>query len=127
MIHKIRLISGFFYLLRGHFARQLMNDRCDHLKMSQLLCADISKKGFQLRVRHGIALTQVSQRRAQLSVRASVLTNNKFCQRRVWIFDIYGILQLLFVLKHFSVLRPTAAIPRPRILYPGVVFHAKHI
>lgn len=50
----------------------------DHFKMCQFFGADVGEQSFELRIRHGIALAQVAQRRAHLSIRAAVLTDDDF-------------------------------------------------
>ena len=40
VVDKVRLEPSLLDLLLGQIARKLVNDRADHLEMSQLLCAD---------------------------------------------------------------------------------------
>lgn len=72
VVHEVGLVSGLFDLLGRHVARELVDDRADHLKVSQLLSADIGQQPLELRTGHGIALAEVAQRRPQLSIRAPV-------------------------------------------------------
>ena len=61
---------------------------------------DICEQTFKLRVRHAVALTEISERCSQLAIRTSVLSDYKFCESRVGICYLDRILQLFLINKH---------------------------
>lgn len=70
MVHEIGIEAIFLYILGAEISRKLINDGADHLEMAQLLHTDVCEKSLQLTPRHSEALTQITQRGAQLTVRA---------------------------------------------------------
>ena len=100
MVHEVCVKTGVLDLLLVQISGELVDDGPHHLQMPQFLCADIGQQPFQLRIRHGVALAEIAQRRAEFAVRTTVLTDDKRCQLGVGVFDIDGILQLLLVDKH---------------------------
>ena len=73
VIHKIGHKAAFFHLRVGQLPRELMYNGADHLQMAQLLGADVSQQALQLRVGHGVALAEIPQRGAKLTIRSSIL------------------------------------------------------
>ena len=65
--------------------------------MRQFLCTDIGQDPLDLRIRHAVTLLKVAGRGAEFSVRTADLGDNKFCERRVGIFNLNRILQFLFI------------------------------
>ena len=88
-VNKVGVEACCFDLILREVTGQLMNDRANYFQMAQFLGTDIGQQTFQLRIRHTIPLAQISQRSAQLAVRAAVLGNNDGGQLRVGIFDFY--------------------------------------
>lgn len=60
----------------------------------------IGQEAFELRIRHAVALAEIPQRSAEFAVRAAILANYKFCQRRIGARYLNGILKLFLINKH---------------------------
>ena len=97
MVDKIGVEAAAFNLFRGEAAGELMNDCGHHFDMRQFLCTDIGQDPLDLRIRHAVTLLKVAGRGAEFSVRTADLGDNKFCERRVGIFNLNRILQFLFI------------------------------
>lgn len=102
MIHEVGIKAGSFDLILGEVAGQLVDDGAHHLEVSQLLGADVRQQGLQLRVGHGVALAQIAQGGAQLTVRAAVLADDDRRQLGVGGRDLHRVLQFLLIDKHQS-------------------------
>ena len=73
MVHKVAVKARRADLIIGEVPGQLVDDGTNHLKMSQFLGTDVRQQPLQLRIGHRVALTQISQRCTQFSVRSTVL------------------------------------------------------
>ena len=73
MVDEIRVEARTLDLLRREVLRQLIEDRRDHFHMRELLRADIRQNADDVAVRHGVALVQIPQCRAKLTVGAAKL------------------------------------------------------
>ena len=102
MVDEIGIEAGLLDLIYREVPRELVDDGADHLKMPQLLGADIGQQALELGVGHGVALAQIPQRSAELAVRAAVLADDRRGELRVGVGDLHRILQFLFINKHQS-------------------------
>ena len=71
MIHKIRGEGALVDLLFREIARQLVHDCRDHFHVCQLLCADIGQRADDLLIGHAVALIEIAQGCAKLTVGAT--------------------------------------------------------
>lgn len=69
VVHEVRLVSGLLDLLRRHASGQLMNDGANNLEVPELLHADVRQQSLQLRIWHGVPLTQIPQRCTEFPIR----------------------------------------------------------
>lgn len=60
----------------------------------------IGEQTLEFGIRHTVALAQVPQRRSEFTVRAAVLSDNKFCKRRIGIYYLDRVLQFFLIYKH---------------------------
>lgn len=73
VIHKVDVKAGFFDLLDGEVAGELVDDGADHLQMRQLLGTDIIEQAGDPAVGHGELLRKIAQAGAQFAIRPAVL------------------------------------------------------
>ena len=92
VVHEVGLKAGVLDLLLRQVSGQLVDDGPHHLQVPQLLGADVGQHALELGIGHGVALGEVAQRRAKLSVGAAVLRDN--CRGEPWIrvLDLDGVL-----------------------------------
>ena len=64
------------------------------------LGADVGEDTDDIAVRHGIALVEVAQCRAELAVGTAELGDDDFCVGWVGVFDLDGILEFFLICPH---------------------------
>ena len=72
-VYEIGVKTCRLDLFVRQIARQLVDNRSDHLQMPQLFGPDVCQQSLQFRVGHGKTLAEVAQGCAQLAVRSPVL------------------------------------------------------
>ena len=100
VIYEIRCEGSSVDLLKREIFSELMDDRCHHLEMRELLSAYVGQNSRDLIVRAGISLMQIAHRRAHLSVGAAELRDDHIRELRIGIFYLYGVLKLLVISPH---------------------------
>ncbi len=116
-VHDIVAVQpGRFQLFAGGALHALMDHRPDHLPVGELFGADIVERGADAVIRHGEALRQIAERRAQLGIGAAVLRHEQLCHLEIRLGDIDRIFQPFFIDPHKP---PSSQFPRPFLVDPA--------
>ena len=112
---------------RGEVARELIEDRRDHLCVAELLRADISENANYLAAWRSVSLVEIAHCRACLAVGAAEGVDDDACEAWVGVGYLYGVLQFFLIYPHnLSVSysprllqSSVACVPGPLGVYPA--------
>ncbi len=98
-------------------SRPLKKAQAPEMEHFRGFSTNIGQCSFCNRIRHRITLRKIAHRCTKFAVGSTVLTDNKLRHLRVWLADVYRVLQSFFIFPHLV----APSFPWPWIVGPDPI------